>query len=224
MFDTYSQRRWLLRCLSQPLPPLCSWWQTSWWPCPWGHNGHSWCSGWAARGLGPSWHGRYSSFSWSMKWTYQRQITAGLSNKIPPQIQKMVDFLENSWILTSLRVWELQDLGTLIHSPNNRRLNRLELSTTRILYTVHIPSNSLSAPTGSHYSAAQISHINATLVKGIHWVNNLLCVHFPCRLSCDALSPQFNSSTAISHSTEHMPESASRLTASTGPELVLGRL
>lgn len=67
MFETYSQRRWLPRCLSQPLPPLCSWWQTSWWPCPWGHSGHSWCSEWAARVHGPSWHDRYSSFSWSMK-------------------------------------------------------------------------------------------------------------------------------------------------------------
>lgn len=88
MFETYSQRHWLPRCLSQPLPPLCSWWQTSWWPCPWGHNGHSWCSGWAARGRGPSWHDRYSSFSWSKKCTQQRQIIASLSNKTSLQIKK----------------------------------------------------------------------------------------------------------------------------------------
>lgn len=78
---TYSQRHWPPRCPSQPLPPRCFWWQTSWWPCPWGHNGHSWCSGWAAHGHGPSWHDRYSSFSWSIKFRYQRQITTHLPNK-----------------------------------------------------------------------------------------------------------------------------------------------
>lgn len=66
-WDTYSRRRWPRRCPSLPQPPRCSWWQTSWWPCPWARSGHSWCSGWAARAHGPSWRDRYSSFSWSVK-------------------------------------------------------------------------------------------------------------------------------------------------------------
>lgn len=65
--ETYSQRRWPRRCLSLPQPPRCSWWQTSWWPCPWARSGHSWCSGWAAHAHGPSWRDHYSSFSWSVK-------------------------------------------------------------------------------------------------------------------------------------------------------------
>lgn len=132
-FETYSQKHWLLRCPSQPLPPLCSWWQTSWWPCPWGHTGHSWCSGWAAHGHGPSWHDRYSSFSWSIKCTYQRQITVSLSKETLSQIRKnawlskkknCLQFWDYAnWVITKTRVYTVyncwhSDAPSLGTGPN----------------------------------------------------------------------------------------------------------
>lgn len=92
--STHNQRHWPPRCLSRLLPPLCSWWQTFWLPYPWGHNGHSLCSGWAAHGHGPSWHDRCSSSSWSVKQNpllqlLYLQVVLNLKTTLPTDVPKL---------------------------------------------------------------------------------------------------------------------------------------